>query len=80
MQSQSVLRILVREHIPLEQGLRRTVSPLPMQSQSGQRAYSIRTRIKTNWIIYYRLCQGRVREHIPLEQGLRRLSVLLCMA
>ncbi len=41
----------------------------------GQRAYSIRTRIKT-------LCGGKlkihsreVREHIPLEQGLRPLYV-----
>ena len=42
----------VREHIPLEQGLRQ-YSPLILSSKLfGQRAYSIRTRIKTRHILY----------------------------
>ena len=38
----------------------------------SQRAYSIRTRIKT--VANYRVlrCNQAVREHIPLEQGLRQ--------
>ena len=36
----------VRDHIPLEQGLRRSSAAF-MSSASGQRPYSIRTRIKT---------------------------------
>ncbi len=36
-----------------------------------QRAYSIRTRIKTESLGLADLLLIRVREHIPLEQGLR---------
>ena len=36
-----------------------------------QRAYSIRTRIKTYVRIFVGSCTKNVREHIPLEQGLR---------
>ena len=60
----------VRDHIPLEQGLRLIPSLLRHASTSCQRPYSIRTRIKTerrNFLAE----QGRVRDHIPLEQGLR---------
>ena len=39
---------------------------------TGQRAYSIRTRIKTTEVrCCFTLVQNFVREHIPLEQGLR---------
>ena len=42
----------------------------------GQRAYSIRTRIKTVFFDCLRFCGCHVREHIPLEQGLR-LSIII---
>ena len=38
---------------------------------TGQRAYSIRTRIKTQVYEQRSLVAVGVREHIPLEQGLR---------
>ena len=36
-----------------------------------QRAYSIRTRIKTHFSVCFYVIIYLVREHIPLEQGLR---------
>ena len=39
--------VIVRDHIPLEQGLRRDVVARAWQRVLGQRPYSIRTRIKT---------------------------------
>ena len=50
----------VREHIPLEQGLRRLLNPFIGNSVPCQRAYSIRTRIKTslcNCIYVGSMCQ-----------------------
>ena len=44
----SSLRELVRDHIPLEQGLRRLRFQRFQRSDGCQRPYSIRTRIKTN--------------------------------
>ena len=41
------MKLYVREHIPLEQGLRQPRHYAASQLVSGQRAYSIRTRIKT---------------------------------
>ncbi len=41
----------------------------------SQRAYSIRTRIKTQNIYSCKLFIIKVREHIPLEQGLRHLMI-----
>ena len=38
----------------------------------GQRAYSIKTRIKTDEISYHKSAVMQVREHIPLKQGLRQ--------
>ena len=38
----------VRDHIPLEQGLRPTARRLSERTETGQRPYSIRTRIKTH--------------------------------
>ena len=62
---------VVREHIPLEQGLRPfSLSDLP-SSVFSQRAYSIRTRIKTAYRSIYLQAEMHVREHVPLEQGLR---------
>ena len=40
-------RHVVRDHIPLEQGLRQRSSAPLATAASGQRPYSIRTRIKT---------------------------------
>ena len=67
--------ILVREHIPLEQGLRRLYTRperrfcrfvrehIPLEQ--GLRPISIIIVVSTSY---------RVREHIPLEQGLRLTS------
>ena len=62
---------LVRDHIPLEQGLRRSCSQFTIYLFKSQRPYSIRTRIKTP-SCRCRAWQSKVRDHIPLEQGLRR--------
>ena len=63
---------LLREHIPLQQGLRPARTGWLMVSPPlTQRAYSITTRIKTcdfcfkGYFVF-------LREHIPLQQGLRR--------
>ena len=62
----------IREHIPLEQGLRLSNRQRLSYLLLNQRAYSIRTRIKTNELRL--LVLGRlIREHIPLEQGLRQV-------
>ncbi len=63
----------VREHIPLEQGLRQSKWFEVFGRFDSQRAYSIRTRIKTR-LSCYCCCCFAVREHIPLEQGLRRYT------
>ena len=63
---------MVRDHIPLEQGLRHDCS-FQILWYSGQRPYSIRTRIKTLNHFTQDLVV-KVRDHIPLEQGLRRAT------
>ena len=66
------LMINVREHIPLEQGLRLIFTTfIIIIICCSQRAYSIRTRIKTLKEASLRRRGVVVREHIPLEQGLR---------
>ena len=67
--------LLLREHIPIEQGLRRE-EDFNTESVLPQRAYSNRTRIKTP-SIGQRPTNSRLREHIPIEQGLR-LNPLCC--
>ena len=49
----SSLRELVRDHIPLEQGLRRLRFQRFQRSDGCQRPYSIRTRIKTTLAIIH---------------------------
>ena len=65
---------MVRDHIPLEQGLRPAREYAEeCKPPKSQRPYSIRTRIKTLWD---NCLQGvyTVRDHIPLEQGLRHFN------
>ena len=65
---------VVRDHIPLEQGLRQPWTLIFTNANPRQRPYSIRTRIKTG---HARCCPNpphQVRDHIPLEQGLRPKS------
>ena len=64
------MNLNVRDHIPLEQGLRPAVAATLARLAAGQRPYSIRTRIKTNNLSSDCL-NPVVRDHIPLEQGLR---------
>ena len=61
----------VRDHIPLEQGLRRITFFIINSFTVCQRPYSIRTRIKTI-AKFAANADSVVRDHIPLEQGLRR--------
>ena len=69
---------VIREHIPLEQGLRRSRTTLTHLPEDNQRAYSIRTRIKTIFFFNVNPFNYIIREHIPLEQGLRlSLTILL---
>ena len=63
-------RSFVRDHIPLEQGLRPGLRHRP-PVESCQRPYSIRTRIKTILPEVKVEMEHKVRDHIPLEQGLR---------
>ena len=60
----------VRDHIPLEQGLRPLERPSYPRPRPCQRPYSIRTRIKTPVACIFNRVM-LVRDHIPLEQGLR---------
>ena len=59
----------VRDHIPLEQGLRQSSLTFGRNDLS-QRPYSIRTSIKTKQPPR-NARPNDVRDHIPLEQGLR---------
>ena len=68
----------VRDHIPLEQGLRPTNSSSGNKYKLCQRPYSIRTRIKTA-LVAASANADDVRDHIPLEQGLR-LSIRVILA
>ena len=65
---------VVRDHIPLEQGLRRLSRRLSRRLGCGQRPYSIRTRIKTPERNATKRSANIVRDHIPLEQGLRLIK------
>ena len=70
------MRPQVRDHIPLEQGLRPPASCACCIAPC-QRPYSIRTRIKTVRECRIRQSRSRVRDHIPLEQGLRPTKCIL---
>ena len=48
--------LAIREHIPLEQGLRLLISLSVAATLVYQRAYSIRTRIKTNGFLIIEFC------------------------
>ena len=69
----------VRDHIPLEQGLRQGLHRGASCSSERQRPYSIRTRIKTV-IVETSTKFENVRDHIPLEQGLRPMLMILLFA
>ena len=69
-----VPRFRIREHIPLEQGLRPDNVSQAIITYFYQRAYSIRTRIKTFRETDVSSSPLHIREHIPLEQGLRLYS------
>ena len=64
---------IVREHLPLKQGLR-----LPLVNLSAvlvvqcQRPSSIKIRIKTINSIHITMKNATVRDYLPFKQGLRR--------
>ncbi len=62
----------VREHLPLQQGLRQGNLLATIVANRSQRASSITTRIKTYRLIWHSYQSYPVREHLPLQQGLRR--------
>ena len=64
----------LREHIPLKQGLRLPNDQYKIPIPIPQRAYSIKTRIKTPLCLYLLEDEAALREHIPLKQGLRHCS------
>ena len=70
------LAYAVRDHIPLEQGLRPEYLKYKIMLVFRQRPYSIRTRIKTSRVKKEAVGLS-VRDHIPLEQGLRLSPLLL---
>ena len=61
---------MVRDHLPLQQGLRPRTPALQMLLRQGQRPSSITTRIKT-WPVSTDSPRRTVRDHLPLQQGLR---------
>ena len=63
--------ISVREHIPLEQGLRRRFLLLLLRLHSVREHIPLEQGLRRSvcFIIYFNTFL--VREHIPLEQGLR---------
>ena len=63
-------RIVVRDHLPLKQGLRREHFFL-LHIVVSTRPSSIKTRIKTEVNTLYKLFVSSVRDHLPLKQGLR---------
>ena len=65
----------VRDHIPLQQGLRLVRRNQLKSFQLCQRPYSTTTRIKTARLSARPRLLSQVRDHIPLQQGLRPLRV-----
>ena len=63
--------IVIAEHIPLKQGLRREAAGLLGAFLGNRRAYSIKTRIKTPSYRADLTLRRWIAEHIPLKQGLR---------
>ena len=67
----------VRDHLPLQQGLRLTWGVIATTSLTIRtRPSSITTRIKTLHALLYEH-PLRVRDHLPLQQGLRHNSIYL---
>ena len=64
---------MLREHIPLKQGLRPLIQLSGSSLMNPQRAYSIKTRIKTTFLVSAARTISMLREHIPLKQGLRQI-------
>ena len=67
----------VRDHIPLEQGLRPSRALLCAPGNKSQRPYSIRTRIKTTLSVYRRLL---VRSQRPYSIRTRIKTYLSALA
>ena len=66
---------LVRDYLPLQQGLRPRVNPPPWAWSFCQRLSSITTRIKTKLRKNHTRGCVYVRDYLPLQQGLRRRSI-----
>ena len=70
--SQRDAHCTLREHYPLQQGLRHPRTWMTAYLRS-QRALSITTRIKTFFVFFKMFHIGFLREHYPLQQGLRHV-------
>ena len=67
----------VRDHLPLQQGLRRSSGATGKSTSSCTRPSSTTTRIKTQAPTIPPITNPTVRDHLPLQQGLRH-NVLSC--
>ena len=74
LENQGTTFFTLREHIPLQQGLRHLLFYPHTLFPLSQRAYSTTTRIKTKELASY-VVKKLLREHIPLQQGLRHNKV-----
>ena len=65
--------MVVRDHIPLEQGLRHKFKDHPNAGDSVRDHIPLEQGLRHNRLLAHQSDKG-VRDHIPLEQGLRHLS------
>ena len=62
---------VVREHIPLEQGLRHVFCDFVIEVVAVREHIPLEQGLRHPTILIEETTKGLVREHIPLEQGLR---------
>ena len=67
----------VRDHCPLQQGLRLMVNVSHPPLIPSTRPLSTTTRIKTQLLHPLQPDEWRVRDHLPLQQGLRLVVSIL---
>ena len=65
--------IVLKEYIPVKQGLRLVTLHPVAHELFTQRVYSSKTRIKTNKFEYKPHRFQRLKEYIPVKQGLRHI-------
>ena len=71
----SPLQFSVREHIPLEQGLRLIGVPSSLSGYSVREHIPLEQGLRPLFYKFKCVTIDPVREHIPLEQGLRKKNL-----